>query len=114
MGFAGRSSIVLRDSSILTGAPPRTPARSLAGAPCPAPLPRGRALRASVMRLRIQSRITAWSFKDRNAWLPPSGGRLRLSPIRRLDVALHRGTLAYTGAHFPAIDLHHKETPCSV
>src|SRR5439155_6887076 len=39
----------------LTWAPPHTPARSLAGALRPAPLPRGRAVRAAVMRQREQN-----------------------------------------------------------
>src|SRR5437773_9497729 len=39
----------------LRGAPPHTPARSLAGALRPAPLPRGRAVRAAVMRQREQN-----------------------------------------------------------
>ena len=46
----------------LRGAPPHTPARSLAGPRHPAPLPRGRAVRAAVMRnenrILVRSRIT--------------------------------------------------------
>src|SRR5262245_18066506 len=40
------------DATLTDGAPPRTPARSLAGAHSPRSAPRGRAVRAAVMQLR--------------------------------------------------------------